>query len=694
MIERFTDGGITCLKFAGTLDESFEGIQAAADINCETLVLDLGGVRKISSFGIREWVDFITAAATGANSIVMIECAPKVVDQLNMVANFAGSARVYSFYAPFRCDYCNSEHRVLLDVGKDFDAIKAMKLSERPCPTCKESMYFDDDGATFFSYLASQGTFALEPAVISFLAAKLDYRVATAEAKLKIDKVIEGRVTYLRLTGGLDGAFPRDKLAEGLEGIVIVDLIGITRIDPAGAAEWRSFVGQVTPHIDLLGVQPVIFEKICRSEELGLKTQVLDCMLPYACKACGHAATHTIDIAEHRAVLEFATAPELPCPRCRAPTQTTASEAQMVILRGLPVPSISNDLARTIAALRARRLDKRVSAGLAPQLAPPPPARDHRPASVIAIWLAIGVLVVAAAITVVLYLHATAKPSTTQPITRSAETRPSWIRDARPGSASCVHDRALHCTGVSQPLASEQEAEDEASDVAYEVLAFERAKAPTEAPNEPRAAAFAAAARDPQSAQAMRDLHDGRHAVARLVKRSAGPIDARYWEQFATSDGPKFIAYAHVLARAELAPRTLFHEASALGATVSDLAPELAWRFPKLDHGAVVTKLDHGPLQDLGLSERAIVLAIAGHDVTDAATFAKIAETEYAALVERGGTLRLLVQTETGDPRELATQIAGKQVVVPEPTHPVTPPVDHSQGVNVWDRFDLNAPKH
>ncbi len=688
MIERFSDGGITCLKFAGTIDESFAGIQAAAGIACETLVLDLGGVRKISSFGIREWVDFITAAATGAKSIVMIECAPKVVDQLNMVANFAGSARVYSFYAPFRCDYCNSEHRVLLEVGKDFDAIKAMKLGERPCPTCKESMYFDDDGATFFSYLVGQGAFALEPAVIAFLAAKLDYRIATAEAKLKIDKVIEGRVTYLRLTGGLDGAFPRDKLAEGLEGIVIVDLSGVTRIDPAGAAEWRSFLAQVTPPIDLLGVQPPILEKICRSEDLGPKTQVLDCMLPYACKACGHATTRTIEIAEHRAVLEFATAPELPCPQCKAPTQTTASEAQMVILRGLPVPSISAELARTVAALRVRRLDKRVSAAILPLVALSP-TRGHRTA----ILLAISVLVVVGAIAVLAYVKLTAKPSTTQPVTRSAETRPSWIRDTKPGGATCVHDPALHCTGVSQPLASQVEAEDEASDAAYEALAFELAKAPPEV-TEPRTAAFAAVARDPQSAQAMRDLHDGRHAVARLVKRSAGPIDARYWEQFSTSDGPKFIAYAHVVARAALATKTSLHEASALGATVSDLAPELAWRFPKLDHGAVVTKLDHGPLQELGLSERAIVLAIAGHDVTDAAMFAKLAETEYAALVERGGTLRLLVQTDSGDPRELATQIAGKQVVAPEPTRPVTRPVDHSQGVNVWDRFDLDAHKH
>ncbi|HET9987513.1 MAG TPA: hypothetical protein VFQ65_03320, partial [Kofleriaceae bacterium] len=151
-IEKFADGPIACLKFVGTIDESFDGKKIAKSVVCDWLVLDLGGVKKISSFGIREWVDFMAGASRQAKSIVLIEAAPKVVDQLNMVANFAGSGRVYSFYAPFRCDYCDSEQRVILDVGKDFEAIKSMKLAERPCPSCKESMYFDEDGSTYFSY--------------------------------------------------------------------------------------------------------------------------------------------------------------------------------------------------------------------------------------------------------------------------------------------------------------------------------------------------------------------------------------------------------------------------------------------------------------------------------------------------------------------------------------------------------------
>ncbi|MEO6775219.1 MAG: hypothetical protein ABI467_19800, partial [Kofleriaceae bacterium] len=69
-IEKFADGPIACLKFVGTIDESFDGKKIAKSVVCDWLVLDLGGVKKISSFGIREWVDFMATASRQVKSIV------------------------------------------------------------------------------------------------------------------------------------------------------------------------------------------------------------------------------------------------------------------------------------------------------------------------------------------------------------------------------------------------------------------------------------------------------------------------------------------------------------------------------------------------------------------------------------------------------------------------------------------------
>jgi anti-anti-sigma regulatory factor len=708
-IEKFADAGVTCLKFTGTIDEGFDGKKIARTVSGETLVLDLGGVKKISSFGIREWVDFIGVATKQVKQTVLIECAPKVVDQLNMVANFAGSGRVYSFYAPFRCDYCDSEHRVLLDVAKDYEACKAMKLAERPCPSCKEAMYFDEDGSTYFSYILGQGQFELGDDIINFLAAKLDYRVGRIDAKVKVDKIIDGRITYLRLAGDLDNTFPRDKLAEGLEGTVIVDVGGVPRVEPAGAAEWRSFVTAVTPIVEqlyLVGVQPAFLEKLCSKEDLGAKATVVNMSLPYTCGSCGTSQQQQIDVAEHHDVLKFATAPEMRCPSCKAAMQCSASEATMTVLPGLPKPVIAKDIALKIAELRARKLEKKPTVGITPL------ARGEsqiQPRSKLVPILLGAVLLVGGAAGVLAYQRMGKKqepgPYGFGPVVQaSAKARPAWIAaGAAPGAASCTHeaDNGLICTGVSLALASQSEAEDEASDAAYEALAFELAGAgqpnawlTSVAPTilETRGATLAAYARDTLSTQARREMHDGRRAVARVISKVAPQISGRYWEAFGGDDGKKYVAFAQLaVSSTELDKlKTDYqHEAKALGATVVDYYPELGWRYGKLDHGAVVTKLEHGPLQDLGLAEHYVVLAVDGRDVVDADSFAKIVSEEQAQVAERGGAFRLLVQTDSGDPREFSTTYEGVHVDVPNP-----PSHGHGShgtsstgGVNIWDRF-------
>jgi anti-anti-sigma regulatory factor len=706
-IEKFADGSITCLRFSGTVDEAFDGKKLASTVDTDTLVLDLGGVKKISSFGIREWVDFSTAAAARAKRIVLIDCSPKVVDQLNMVANFAGTGRVYSFFAPFRCDYCDSEQRVLLDVAKDFESIKSMKLAERPCPACREAMYFDYDGSTYCSYVLGQGPFELEPELVQFLAAKLDYRVGGLDSKLKVDKVIDGRITYLRLSGDLNNSFQRDKVAEGLEGTVIVDMGAVPRVEPAGAAAWRGFVQQVSPlvdQVDLIGVAPGVLERICTKEDLGTKVQVLDFSLPYACTTCGTTSGQVIEVVTHADVLKFATAPELRCPTCKDALQCTASEGLMTILPGLPKPIVTKDLARQIDELRNRKLERRMLTAT-----PMPRSIDVAQRRLAVTPFLIGLVVIMLGIVgyfVYSRVHGPVPgPYGLGPIAgRSAPDRPAWIASPALGAVTCTtgDGGGTTCVGASQPLASQEEAEDEASDAAYEGVAYAVAgdrwlQAIAPQVNETRAAAIAAVARDAQSAQARRDVHDGRHAVARTFRLVAPPVAARYWESFDTADGKKFVAFAQVAvtsAQAKHVQSRAMQVANALGATVVDLQPELGWRFPKLERGAVVTKLARGPLQDLGLAEHYIVLAIDGHDVADAASFAKLADQEYGALAESGGTLRVLVQGDTGDPREFSAAITSATT----PTGPrpaITPGTKTTDrvppgAVNVCDRYGGN----
>ncbi len=347
-----------CLKLAGTIDEAFEGKRLAESVKSGTLILDLGDIRKVSSFGIREWVDFINGVGKVAQRIILVECAPKIVDQLNMVANFAGIGRVYSFYAPYHCDYCDRDDRVLLQADRDHELIKSMKPAQRACASCGEMQYFNEDPITYFSYLAGQDKYELDPDIASFLASKLSYAIADSARKLRVDKTIEGRVTFIKLAGDLDKTFPRDKLAEGLEGAIVVDVAGVGKIEPAGAAEWRSLVQQVTPLVEaiyLTAVPPGFLDKLTRPEDLGPKASVASFTLPYTCAKCSTTAGQLIDVDTHYEVLKFATPPDLKCNDCKGPLTCAAPEGLLANLAKLPKPNLSAELVKLIKEVRERK---------------------------------------------------------------------------------------------------------------------------------------------------------------------------------------------------------------------------------------------------------------------------------------------------------------------------------------------------
>ncbi|MFN0253369.1 MAG: hypothetical protein ACKV2T_41245 [Kofleriaceae bacterium] len=718
-IEKFADGGIACLKFSGTIDEAFEGKKLGASAACDTLVLDLGGVKKISSFGIREWVDFVSTAGKHVRSMILIECAPKVVDQLNMVANFTGGGRVFSFYTPFKCDYCDSEHRVLLQVDKDFETIKTMKLAERPCPSCKEAMYFDEDGATFFSYLIGQAKFELEPEVAGFLASKLNYAVSDLNRKLRIDKIIEGRTTYLKLTGDLDRTFPRDKLAEGLEGSVIVDLSSIGRIEPAGAAEWRGFVKMVAPLVDglyLASVPPAFLEKLCSPEDLAPKGQVVTLTLPYACTTCGTTTGELIQVAEHFEVLKFATAPELRCQTCRHAMACQAGETLMTLVPLLPKPTAPAELVKSIGILRERALqahrDRKPNAKQLPS-SPQIPAEQPRSGLLVPVLAAL-IAVVLAAGGYLAYQRFTEKSETKTAFgtitNKSAQARPAWIVADSPNSVSCTETvaKGISCVGVSSMSSRQDDAEDEAFDAALDAAAnaiavriddatWKRAVVPIyQATRDAKLAAFD---RDPANTSARRDVREARNAVGRILRATSGGAvpsapTGRYWEEYESADGKRVVAFAQVsLGATEIGKLATAYakQDTALGATTVGLFPLVGWRYPKLESGAILAKLDAGPLQKLGIATQYIVLAVSGRDVADAPSFAKLATDEHTQMAARGGTLRFKVQTLDGPPREFSLELAAtKTETGPTGTRPATGRDAGSGangGVNVWDRY-------
>lgn len=357
LIERRSEGPVTCLRLSGIIDEQFDGPGLSRTVAARFLILDLGGVERISSFGIRQWIDFVGAMSGRLAGLYFVECAPKIIDQFNMVANFGGPGHIVSFYAPYRCDSCDHDRRRLFRTDEETPLWRAGQAPSFPCQICGSPEYFDEDPATYFFYVAQQAKAPLPPEVASFLKSELSYGQG-GQRKLKIEKRIDDRTTFVRLSGDMDSDLRAQKLAEGLEGEVVFDLGGVLSIDPVGAAQWRKLLQLLlqpagVERIHIVAAPAVFLEKLGRPEDLTQKGQVLSVQVPYTCPRCRATTQRLVDFTVHAAELRAGRVPRTQCGACGAPAACVASETWLQRLAGLPAPQVTEELRQRVARQQA-----------------------------------------------------------------------------------------------------------------------------------------------------------------------------------------------------------------------------------------------------------------------------------------------------------------------------------------------------
>ena len=181
-----------------------------------------------------------------------------------------------------------------------------------------------------------------------------------------------------------------------------------------------------------------------------------------------------IDVAEHHEVLKFATAPELRCPTCKAAMQCTASEAAMTVLPGLPKPTATEDLVKSIGMLRERALaplrrDQQADAA-GPRVRRRSPSRRARSGLPSMLACAARDRGRHRRLPRVPARHrARSGPQrrSARVASKSATARPAWIM-ATPGGVTCTEPGTGCRASDSSALVGEpqDDAEDEASDAA------------------------------------------------------------------------------------------------------------------------------------------------------------------------------------------------------------------------------------
>ncbi len=134
------EGNAPVLQVSGTLDENSD-LTPLTQANLPELRLDLSGVRRVNSFGVRAWMTAIREIPSSV-PLYYMHCSPPIIDQCNMIMGFRGHAQIVDFYAPLICDDCDVQKSLLFQTSLCVSL--GGRLPPFECPECGEPMEIDD----------------------------------------------------------------------------------------------------------------------------------------------------------------------------------------------------------------------------------------------------------------------------------------------------------------------------------------------------------------------------------------------------------------------------------------------------------------------------------------------------------------------------------------------------------------------
>src|SRR5437879_1432579 len=124
-------------KVTGKIDEHFDARELLAAVrDTKKVLLQLDGVRSISSLGVRSLEAFLREL--GTREVVLEEISAALANQFSMIPNLMGSAKVTSAKLPFVCASCGAEQLAVIPYQSGASTSHAPK-----CAGCGAQMEFD-----------------------------------------------------------------------------------------------------------------------------------------------------------------------------------------------------------------------------------------------------------------------------------------------------------------------------------------------------------------------------------------------------------------------------------------------------------------------------------------------------------------------------------------------------------------------
>jgi hypothetical protein len=161
-------GDAALVAVTGMVDELFPGFGDLSD--ARVAVIDLGGITFMTSFGVRQWLRSMAAIPSTVTHLYLLRCPTIIVDQLNMILNFGGRAKILSLAAPFVCTKCSASSKEIVDVLAEGAMIRQGQLAPRVCKRCGSPMVLDELVESYFACLTKYGAVEADHAALQLVA--------------------------------------------------------------------------------------------------------------------------------------------------------------------------------------------------------------------------------------------------------------------------------------------------------------------------------------------------------------------------------------------------------------------------------------------------------------------------------------------------------------------------------------------
>ncbi len=155
-VQREQEGQTLIFRLKGEINESVNFELVFGETAPDT-VLNCKEISRINSLGVKAWVRFFQDRVTKGTHLRFVECSPAVVEQLNLIMNFACGGKIESIYVPFVCSSaaCRKSLVGLFRV-EDLKRSK-FKLPPVKCTKCGTDAVFDDLPEEYFRFASRAG---------------------------------------------------------------------------------------------------------------------------------------------------------------------------------------------------------------------------------------------------------------------------------------------------------------------------------------------------------------------------------------------------------------------------------------------------------------------------------------------------------------------------------------------------------